>query len=147
MNFEILQLWDLPMAELTGFVRFLEFFMSSTVYAKGSDIYAAFIRGAERKYNRSTDDYKSYEAQLSESYDYLLNCVGNRDQIRAIKRKTKGSWRNAYLPLSLALKHHHIAGEPVEEHARVYLASDPFSVIDIPMPEWEKLEKSCPRKK
>ena len=121
--------------------------MSSTVYAKGSDIYAAFIRGAERNYNRSTDDYKSYEAQLSESYDYLLNCVGNRDQIRAIKRKTKGSWRNAYLPINLALKHHHIAGVPVEEHARVYLVSDPFNVIDIPMSEWEKLEKSCPRQK
>ena len=121
--------------------------MSSTVYAKGSDIYTAFIRGAERKYNRSTDDYKSYEAQLSESYDYLLNSVGNRDQIRAIKRKTKGSWRNAYLPINLALKHHHIAGIPVEEHARVYLESDPFNVIDIPMSEWEKLEKSCPRQK
>ena len=147
MNFEILQLWDLPMAELTGFVRFLEFFMSSTVYAKGSDIYAAFIRGAEQKYNRSTDDYKSYEVQLAKSYDYWLKLAGGRDQVRAIKRKTKGSWRNAYLPLNLALKHHHIAGLPVEPHARVYLASNPVSVVDILMSDWEKLEQSCPKRK
>ena len=122
-------------------------FMSSTVYAKGSDIYAAFIRGAERKYNRSTDDYTTYEVHLAKSYDYWLKCAGSREQMRAIKRKTKGCWRNAYLPLNLALKHHHIAGEQVEEHARVYLASDPFAVVDIPMPEWKKLAKSCPKQK
>ena len=129
------------------FCQFFGVFMIATVYAKGSDIYTAFIRGAERKYNRSTDDYRSYEAQLAKSYDYWLKCAGSREQVRSIKRKTKGNWRNAYLPLNLALKHHHIAGEPVEAHARVYLANDPFSVIDIPIPEWERMEKSSPKQK
>ena len=147
MNFEILQLWDLPMAELTGYVRFLEFFMSSTVYAKGSDIYAAFIRGAERKYNRSTDDYKSYEAQLSKTYDYCLKLAGSRVQVRAIKRKTKGSWRNAYLPLNIALMHKHAGGQTVDVHARVYLGDAPSSVVDIPWADWVKFEKASPKQK
>ena len=123
----------------------LEIFMSSTVYAKGADIYAAFVHGAESKFNRSTDDYSSYETQLAKSYDYWLKCAGGREQVRAIKRKTKGNWRNAYLPLSLALLHHFKSGEPVETHARVYLANDPYSVIDIPLADWRKFEKSSPK--
>ena len=119
--------------------------MSSTVYAKGSDIYAAFIRGAERKYNRSTDDYTVYEAHLAKSYDYWLKCAGSREQMRAIKRKTKGSWRNAYLPLNLALAHQHIAGKPSEVHARVYLETDPVAVIDIPMSDWIIMESKSPK--
>ena len=121
--------------------------MSSTVYAKGSDIYAAFIRGAERKYNRSTDDYKSYEMQLAKSYDFWLKSVGGREQVRAIKRTTKGNWRNAYLPLSIALIHKNIAGQKVDSHARVYLPNSPGAVVDIPWTDWEKFEKSCPKQK
>lgn len=120
--------------------------MSSTIYAKGSDIYMAFVHGAEQGYNRSTDDYAIYEEQLTQSYEHCLKLVGNREQIRAIKRKTKGSWRNAYLPLNLALFHHYKAGEQVDTHARVYLANDPFSVIDIPLVDWNKLEKACPKR-
>ena len=45
--------------------QFLERYMSSTIYAKGSDIYTAFVHGAEQGYNRSTDDYTSYETQLA----------------------------------------------------------------------------------
>lgn len=119
--------------------------MSSTIYAKGSDIYTAFVHGAEQGYNRSTDDYTIYEAQLAKSYEYWLKCAGSREQVRAIKRKTKGSWRNAFLPVKLALHHHYKAGEPVDAHARVYLANDPFSVIDIPLADWEKLEKASPK--
>lgn len=119
--------------------------MSSTIYAKGSDIYAAFVNGAEQNYNRSTDDYTSYEAHLAESYEYWLKCAGSREQQRAIKRKTKGNWRNAYLPVGLALFHHFKAGEPVETHARVYLKNDPFSVIDIPLADWKRLEEASPK--
>ncbi len=119
--------------------------MSSTIYAKGSDIYAAFIRGAEQKYNRSTDDYISYEAHLAKSYAYWLKCAGSREQQRSIKRKTKGDWRNAYLPLNIAVLHKHIAGKVVEPHARVYLADAPSAVVDITWADWEKLEKSSPK--
>ena len=119
--------------------------MSSTIYAKGSDIYAAFVHGAEQKFNRSTDDYTRYEAHLSESYDYWVECAGDREQKRSIKRKTKGDWRNAYLPLSIALKHKYACGQSSEEHARVYLADSPSSVVDIPWTDWVAMEKSSPK--
>jgi hypothetical protein len=120
-------------------------FMNSTVYAKGADIYSAFVHGAECKYNRSTDDYSSYETQIAKSYEYWLKCAGGREQVRAIKRKTKGDWRNAYLPLNIAFMHKRIAGQPAEMHARVYLADAPSSVVDIPWGDWEKMEKSSPK--
>ena len=119
--------------------------MSSTIYAKGSDIYMAFVHGAEQGYNRSTDDYAIYEEQLTQSYEHCLKLVGNREQIRAIKRKTKGSWRNAYLPLNIAMLHKKTAGQPVDVHARVYLADSPGAVVDIPWADWEKLEKASPK--
>jgi hypothetical protein len=119
--------------------------MTSTIYAKGSEIYAAFVRGAECKYNRSTDDYSSYETQLAKSYDYWLKCAGGREQIRALKRKSKGNWRNAYLPLNIAMMHKRAAGHPVDVHARVFLADAPSAVVDIPWADWEKLEKASPK--
>jgi hypothetical protein len=120
--------------------------MNSTIYAKGSDIYAAFVRGAERNYNRTTDDYSSYEDHLSKCFDGLLESVTNPEVRRSIQRKTRGNWRNANLPINLALLHHFRAGQPVETHARVYLTTDPFRVIDIPLVDWEKLKKSNPLK-
>jgi hypothetical protein len=119
--------------------------MSSTIYAKGSDIYAAFVRGAEQKYNRTTDDYTRYEDHLAESYAYWLKCAGGREQQRSIKRKTKGNWRNAYLPLNIAVFHKHSAGQATEPHARVYLANAPSAVVDITWSDWEKLEKFSPK--
>lgn len=125
--------------------QFLERYMSSTIYAKGSDIYTAFVHGAEQGYNRSTDDYTSYETQLANSYEYWLKCAGSREQVRAIKRKTKGNWRNAYLPLNIAMMHKRSAGQPANVHARVYLADLPSAVVDIPWADWEKLEKASPK--
>ena len=119
--------------------------MSSTIYAKGEAIYAAFVRGAQQGYNRSTENYASYESQLAKSYDYWLKCAGGREQIRALKRKTKGNWRNAYLPLSIAFMHKHIAGQRADMHARVYLTDAPTAVVDIPWSDWTKLEKSSPK--
>lgn len=121
--------------------------MSSTIYAKGSDIYDAFVRGAEEKYNRSTDDYSLYEADLIKSYEYLLKCAVSAGQHAALMRKTKGSWRNAYLPLKLALLHYYKAGEPADTHARVYLANDPFTFTDISLVDFFKLQESSPREK
>lgn len=125
--------------------QFSERYMSSTIYAKGSDIYTAFVHGAEQGYNRSTDDYTSYEAQLAKSYEYWLKCAGSREQVRAIKRKTKGNWRNAYLPLNIAIMHKRSAVQPADVHARVYLADLPSAVVDIPWADWEKLEKASPK--
>ncbi len=115
--------------------------MHSIIYAKGSDIYSAFVHGAEEGYNRSTDDYRKYEERLAKSFNFWLETTGTRKQIRSIKRKTKGDWRNAYLPLAYAMTHHHKAGKQAEEHARVYLPSDPSVVVDIPMRDWKILEK------
>ncbi len=115
--------------------------MHSIIYAKGSDIYDAFVHGAEEGYNRSTNDYVKYEKCLAKSFAYWLETTGTRKQIRAIKRKTKGDWRNAYLPLACAMTHHYKAGKPVEEHARVFLPNDPVTVVDIPMRDWKILEK------
>lgn len=111
----------------------------NTVYVKGSDIYDAAVAGAKRGYNRSTDNYASYEEALSESFDYFVSTIGNREARRSVMKKTKGSWRKAYLPLSLAMVHKHIGGEPSEPHARVYLGND-FQVFDIPLENWEKFE-------
>jgi hypothetical protein len=115
--------------------------MHSIIHAKGSDIYSAFVHGAEEGYNRSTDNYVEYEKCLAKSFSFWLETTGTPKQIRAIKRKTKGDWRNAYLPLAYAMTHHHKAGKKVEEHARVYLPSDPSTVVDIPMRDWKILEK------
>ena len=87
----------------------------------------------------------SYEAHLAKSYAYWLKCAGSREQQRSIKRKTKGDWRNAYLPLNIALMHKRAAGQSTEPHARVYLADAPSAVVDITWADWEKLEKSSPK--
>ncbi len=126
------------------FCQFSGVFMSTQIYAKGSDVYAAFINGAKRKYNRSSDDYTVYEARLTESFNQLIKAVTCREKQRAIIRKTKGHWKYAYMPLNLALLHHHQAGKLVETHARVYLTTDPHTVMDIPMEDWHRMSKKCP---
>jgi hypothetical protein len=108
-----------------------------TVYVKGSEIYKAAVAGAKRGYNRSTDNYASYEDALSESFSYFVSTIGNRAARRSVMKKTKGSWKEAYLPLSLAMIHTHIGGEVSEPHARVYLLNDPH-VFDIPLTDWEE---------
>ena len=118
--------------------------MSSQIYAKGSDIFAALINGAKRKYNRSTDDHSVYEVRLAESFNHLIKSVTCREKHRAIIRNTKGQWRKAYMPLNLALLHHHQAGKPIETHARVYLATDPYHLMDIPLEDWQSMSKLCP---
>ena len=60
--------------------------MHSIIHAKGSDIYAAFVHGAEEGYNRSTDNYVEYEKCLAKSFSFWLETTGTPKQIRAIKR-------------------------------------------------------------
>ena len=45
------------------------------IFIKGRDIYKAALAGAKRGYNRSTDDYSTYERALKGCYDYQLSTV------------------------------------------------------------------------
>jgi hypothetical protein len=116
--------------------------MSQITFALGSDIYTACVEGAKRKFNRSTDNHKAYEEVLSESYKFYLDQFATREDRRRINRKTKGNWRNAYLPVCLAMKHKHIGGLPSEDHARIYFPHSIGSVIDIPWSNWVAMERT-----
>ena len=114
--------------------------MLKTVLVKGSDIYESAVAGAKSGYNRSTDDNMKYKELLRKHYESMLKTVENVEERKKIIRTTGGNWRHTYLPLSLAMFHSHIGGEPAELHARVYLSQFPTSVFDIPLSYWEKFE-------
>ena len=116
--------------------------MSQLIYATGKQIYEAAVAGAKRGYNRSTDDYYSYEEIISEHYKAMLEGLKTRAQRRLVQKHTGNDWRKAYLPLSLALVHKHIGGQECEEHARVYLITNPFCVFDIPMSDWNAMSQN-----
>lgn len=113
--------------------------MLKTAFATGNEIYAAAVEGAKRGYNRSTDNYAAYEDAISDVYEYYLS-TATRSTRRAIEHKTKGDWRNAYLPLMLMMEHKHIGGKPSETHARVMLQGKGVTFIDIPLDRWEQFE-------
>ena len=115
--------------------------MSNMIFAIGEQIYQAAIEGAKCGYNRSTDNYKNYEQMISQQYETILRTLCNREERRTIQKQTCNNWKKAFLPLSLALVHKHIGGQPSEAHARVYLSSHPASVFDIPMVRWINMEK------
>ena len=115
--------------------------MSNVVYVKGDCIYAAAIEGARRGYNRSTMNFVVYEQELEQHYQKCLASLCSREERRRMLKSTRKDWRNAYLPLQLALVHNHIAGEPCEPHARVFLTTNPFSVFDITMAHWELMQE------
>lgn len=119
--------------------------MSEVIFATGEEIYAAAVAGAERGYNRSTDEHQTYERILGEHYETLLNNVSNIAERRRIQKRTGNDWRKAYLPLSMALVHQHVRGEPCEAHARVYLTSNRGRIFDIPMAHWEEMSQSSKR--
>ena len=114
--------------------------MSNVVYATGQEIYDAAVAGARRGYNRSTDNYTYYVADLENHYAKVVASIENKEDRRRLLKSTRKDWRRAYLPVKLALVHHHIAGEPCEAHARVYLSTNPFTVFDIPMTHWQRME-------
>lgn len=107
------------------------------VFVKGQSIYNAAVDGAKRGYNRSTDDHTQYEKALAETFHQQLESCGNREERRSVLKKTKGDWRNAYLPICLALHHHHKAGVPCETHARVFMPPNYGAVFDIPLEHWD----------
>ncbi len=87
------------------------------------------------------DNHKAYELVLSESFQYYLTEFASPEERRQIDRKTKGNWRNAYLPVCLAMEHTHIAGMSSEEHARIYFPHAIGSVVDIPWSDWVEMER------
>ena len=115
--------------------------MSKVIFATGEQIYSAAIAGALRGYNRSTDKHSTYEKVITEHYKAMLSDVVNRSERRRIQRHTGNNWRKAYLPLSMALVHNHIGGQLCEEHARVYLTSNPARMFDIPMDHWNVMSQ------
>jgi hypothetical protein len=119
--------------------------MFKVIFATGEQIYTAAVAGAKRGYNRSTDEYSKYAEVLDEHYKAMLGDVSNRAERRRIKKHTGKDWRKAYLPLSMALVHRHIGGQECEEHARVFLTSNPARVFDIPMNHWNEMNKQSER--
>jgi hypothetical protein len=113
------------------------------IFVKGSDIYKAAVAGAKRGYNRSTDDYSDYQRALNGCYEYDVSTVNDPSVRLNIWRKTRGDWRNAYLPVSFLQEHKHIAGEPSEAHARIAVHSDTMKVMDVPLDKWRSLERNA----
>ena len=111
------------------------------INCNGFDIYNAAVAGAKCGYNRSTDNSSRYAELIGECYNELLADVGDEDLQQQIIKNTNGKWQEATLPLCLALLHHHKAGKKCETHARVFLATNPVSVFDIPLLHWQRLCK------
>jgi hypothetical protein len=119
--------------------------MFKVIFATGEQIYKAAVAGALRGYNRSTDDHGKYAQLLEQHYKDMLNDAGNRVARRKIMKSTGNDWRRANLPLSIALVHKHIGGQECEEHARVFLTSNPTRVFDIPMNHWNEMSNQYMR--
>lgn len=113
--------------------------------ASGKQIYQAAIEGAKRKFNRSTDNYKVYEAMLHEYYELMLDDPSNKAACARIRKRTKNNWRNANFSLTLVILHKHRAFEPCETHARVCLMGFEHKVFDIPFEYWSAFEKQSLR--
>ena len=110
----------------------------NNVMATGGDILEAMLEGIKCHYNRSAKDGKSCMNLLRDEYEYRLAELDVVTQ-RKLRRNTKNSPLFSYLPISLALVHEHKAGTKCEPHARVYLASKPYVVFDIPMQAWDRM--------
>ncbi len=115
--------------------------MSNSVFVTGQTIYAAAVAGAVRGYNRSTDDHSKYAQMIKAHYEAMTASVVNRAVRRRIRQCTNKNWQQAYLPVQLALVHSHILGQRCEEHARVYLTTNPTLVFDIPMEHWDSMQE------
>ncbi len=112
--------------------------MNDTIFVNGKEIYKAAIAGAKEGFNRTTSDFKQYEAMLEASFRYWLKDAGP-GYFMQIMRSTKGDWRNSLLPLSFCKVHKHMADGSNTSHVRVYMADQPHAVFDIKMGDWDRL--------
>ena len=115
--------------------------MLETVMAKGQVIYEAAIEGSKRGFNRSSTDYTAYERLLAKEYRDFVESIDDLNMRNDVLSHTEGDWRKAYLPLTLAMMHEHIAGKRAEKHARVFLTESPYAVFDIPLAQWKAIKK------
>ena len=115
--------------------------MSNIIFAYGETIFSALKNGAQQGYNRSTDDYNLYINDLNQHYEAMIADLETKKQRQRVRRFTQNNWRNAFLPIGLALVHEHKAFEPCEPHARVFLPTKMFRVYDITMHDWNEMKR------
>ncbi len=116
--------------------------MHNYAVASGEQLFDALVEGANRKYNRSSDDKTVYETVLLDFYEYMLKDL-TKSQRKSIRKQTNNNWRNAYFPIQLLMFHKHKAFVPCETHARILLPSSDFQVFDIPLEYFNLFQKQA----
>ena len=79
------------------------------VMVKGVDLWAAAISGAERGYNRTTDDYEEYKNIFKDHFEACCKKYAP-DLV-----KTKMNWKTAMLPVMFLMFHEHYVPEEERE--------------------------------
>lgn len=118
--------------------------MSQVIFALGGNIYKAAVAGAAKGYNRTTNDHQHYERAINALFHEMLSDLSEAES-HQVEMHTGNDWRKTYLPLCLAMYHHHKKGVPCEVHARVYLLSNPGALFDIPISDWKLMQSMQPR--
>ncbi len=105
----------------------------NVMFVKGVDLWAAAISGAERGYNRSTDDYEIYKDIFKK---HLKACY---EKYAPEMPSKSNNWKSAMLPVTFVMFHeHYYSAENREQHVRVLL-SETNVVLDITTDSWHKL--------
>lgn len=100
---------------------------------KGVDLWAAALSGAERGYNRTTDDYEVYKDMFKKHFEACCKKYAPEMLSKNI------NWKDAMLPVTFVMFHeHYYSAENRELHVRLLLAEAP-AVIDITTESWNKL--------
>lgn len=106
---------------------------ANVVLVKGVDLWAAAISGAERGYNRTTDDYEVYKDMFKEHFEACCKKYAP-DLV-----KTNLNWKSAQMPVMFLMFHEHYhSAEIREQHVRVMLP-ETNAILDITTDSWNKL--------
>lgn len=108
---------------------------ANVFFVKGVDLWAAAISGAERGYNRTTDDYVVYKDIFKK---YFEACCKKYvpDSIQS-----NLNWKTAQLPVMFLMFHEHYYSAKIrEQHVRVMLPETRV-ILDITTDAWNKLVK------
>lgn len=107
--------------------------MAMSLMAKGSSLLAAAISGAERSYNRSTDDYDVYEDIFKEHFQACCKKYAPEMLLTNI------DWKSGKQPVIFLMFHkHYISRDSHEDHVRVMLPETEV-VLDISTDAWNRL--------
>jgi hypothetical protein len=105
---------------------------ANVVLVKGVDLWAAAISGAERGYNRTTDDYEVYKDMFKEHFEACCKKYAP-DLV-----KTNLNWKSAQMPVMFLMFHEHYhSAEIREQHVRVMLP-EINAILDITTDSWNK---------